>query len=47
MGVTDGSYLELTNQGWEQIANFLVCGALVVGFAVGLRRLWRTGRASL
>ena len=44
---TDGSYLALSNQGWEQIANFLVCGLLCIAFAVGLRRLWRTGRASV
>jgi hypothetical protein len=44
---TDGSYLSLTNQGWEQIANFLICGALCIAFAVGLRRVWRTGRGSV
>jgi Protein of unknown function (DUF998) len=44
---TDGSYLALSNQGWEQIANFLVFGLLCIAFAVGLRRLWRTGRASV
>jgi hypothetical protein len=44
---TDGSYLALSNQGWEQIANFLVCGLLCIGFAVGLQRIWRTGRASV
>jgi uncharacterized protein DUF998 len=44
---TAGSYLALSNQGWEQIANFLVCGSLCIAFAVGLRRLWRTGRASV
>lgn len=44
---TDGSYLSLSNQGWEQIANFLVCGALCIAFAIGLRRIWRTGRASV
>jgi hypothetical protein len=44
---TDGSYLALSNQGWEQIANFLVCGALCIAFAIGLRRIWRTGRASV
>lgn len=40
------SDLELSNQGWEQIANFLVCGLLCIGLAVGLRRTWPTGRAS-
>lgn len=44
---TQGSYLALSNQGWEQIANFIVCGSLCIAFAVGLRRIWRTGRASL
>lgn len=41
------SDLALSNQGWEQIANFLVCGFLCIAFAVGLRRIWRTGRASV
>lgn len=44
---TAGSYLALSNQGWEQIANFLVCGSLCIAFAVGLRRIWHTGRASV
>ena len=44
---TDGSYLALSNQGWEQIANFIICGALCIAFAVGLRRIWSTGRASV
>src|SRR5205807_2589490 len=42
-----GSDLELSDQGWEQIANFIVCGSLCIAFAVGLRRIWRTGRASV
>src|SRR6266851_4738732 len=42
-----GSDLELSNQGWEQIANFIVCGLLCIAFAAGLRRIWRTGRASV
>ena len=41
---TDVSYLALSNQGWEQIANFLICGSLCIAFAVGLRQIWRTGR---
>lgn len=41
------SQLALSEQGWEQIANFIVCGLLCTGFAVGLRRLWPTGRASV
>ncbi len=44
---TAGSYLALSNQGWEQIANFIVCGSLIIAFAVGLRRIWRAGRASV
>lgn len=42
-----GSYLALSNQGWEQIANFVVCGLLCMAFAIGLRRTWRTGKASV
>jgi hypothetical protein len=41
------SDLGLSNQGWEQIANFLVCGLLVLGFAVGLRRVPQSGRAAV
>jgi Protein of unknown function (DUF998) len=41
------SELALSDQGWEQIANLLVCGTLCIGFAVGLRRTWRRGRASV
>ena len=44
---TAGSYLALSNQGWEQIANFIVCGSLIIAFAIGLRRIWPTGRASV
>ncbi len=44
---TQGSYLSLTNQGWEQITNFLVFGVLCIAYAIGLRRTWPTGRASL
>jgi hypothetical membrane protein len=42
-----GSDLELSNLGWEQIANFIVCGLLCIAFAAGLRRIWRTGKASV
>jgi len=38
-----GSQLSLGDQGWEQIANFLICGVLCVGFAVGLRRALQSG----
>src|SRR5690242_6865990 len=41
------SYLALSNQGWEQIANFLMCGSLCIAFAVGLRRIWLAGRGSV
>jgi hypothetical protein len=37
------SALSLGDQGWEQIAIFLVCGLLALGFAVGLRRALRSG----
>jgi len=32
--------------GWIQIANFIVCGAMMVTFAAGLRRVLRPGRGS-
>jgi hypothetical protein len=41
-----GSQLSLSDQGWEQIANFLLCGLLCLGFAVGLRRTWHSGRGA-
>src|ERR1700680_3139124 len=34
------SSLSLSNQGWMQIANFLICGLLTLGFAVGLRQVF-------
>src|SRR5260370_31878302 len=40
------SALELGEGGWMQRTNFIVCGALVFGFAIGLRLLLRTGRGS-
>ncbi len=40
------SALSLGEGGWMQITNFIVCGALVLGFAIGLRRVLRTGRGS-
>jgi hypothetical protein len=42
-----GSSLSLGDQGWMQIANFLVCGLLTLGFAVGLRQVFQTGRGSV
>lgn len=41
------SDLALSDQGWQQVANFIICGGLCLGFAVGLRRTWRTGPASV
>src|SRR5262244_582608 len=38
-----GSQLSLSDQGWEQIANFLICGVLCIGFALGLRRTLQSG----
>ncbi|HET9848434.1 MAG TPA: DUF998 domain-containing protein [Candidatus Dormibacteraeota bacterium] len=40
------SELALSDQGWEQIANFIICGSLCIGFAFGLRRIWPDGPAS-
>jgi hypothetical membrane protein len=39
------SLLSLGAGGWVQIANFVVTGALLIGFAVGLRRVLHPGRA--
>jgi hypothetical protein len=41
------SSLSLGNQGWEQIANFIVCGVLSLCFAVGLRQVLRRGKGSI
>lgn len=40
------SSLRLGEGGWMQSANFIVCGALVLGFAIGLRPALRAGRGS-
>jgi uncharacterized protein DUF998 len=40
------SNLELGDGGWIQIANYIVTGVLLLGFAIGLRLLLRTGRGS-
>src|SRR5262249_43041182 len=37
------SQLSLSDQGWEQGINFLGCGALCIGFALGLRGALRGG----
>ena len=41
------STLSLTDEGWIQIANFYLFGLLTLCFAVGLKRVFRTGLASL
>ena len=40
-----GSALSLGDQGWQQIANFVIGGVLFVCGAVGLRRAMRDGQA--
>ena len=40
------SLLSLGDQGWQQIANFLISGLLIVLFAFGLRPLVQNGPAS-
>ncbi len=40
------SSLSLGKQGWEQTANFLICGVLMLGFAFGLRRVLHPGVGS-
>lgn len=42
-----GSELELSSQGWEQVANFLMCGVLCIAFAVGLRWALRRGKGAI
>ena len=37
------SVLATGDWGWIQIANFLVAGTLLVGFGLGLRRVWADG----
>ena len=41
-----GSALSLSDQGWMQIANFIVSGLLILGFAVGVRQTLRSGRGA-
>ncbi|HEU4782062.1 MAG TPA: DUF998 domain-containing protein [Ktedonobacterales bacterium] len=41
------SDLSESSLGWIQIASFLVCGALVFCFALGLRRVFRSGRGAV
>jgi hypothetical membrane protein len=40
------SSLSLGEGGWMQITNFLLCGALVLCFAIGLRRVLHPGKGS-
>src|SRR5579859_1676744 len=40
------SQLSLSSQGWEQIVNFIVFGALMLGFAVGAGRAMPAGKGS-
>jgi hypothetical membrane protein len=41
------SDLSLSNQGWMQIANFLICGICVFCFARGLRQVFRSGKGGI
>lgn len=41
------SYLTLSDQGWMQIANFCLSGALTLFFAWGLHQALQSGRASV
>ncbi|PRX96632.1 DUF998 domain-containing protein [Allonocardiopsis opalescens] len=41
------SQLALGEFGWVQVANFVLSGAMVIAFAVGLRRALRSGPAAL
>jgi len=44
---TFGSSLSLSHQGWMRITNFIVCGLLTLGFAIGLRQVLRSGKGSV
>ncbi len=37
------SSLSLSDQGWTQTVNFIVCGSLILGFALGLRQTLPAG----
>jgi hypothetical protein len=41
------SALAIGPDGWTQIANFVVCGMLMLGFALGLHRAFRPGVAAV
>jgi len=40
------SDLGASNQGWMQIANFLICGICLLCFALGLRQVLRSGKGA-
>ena len=42
-----GSALSLSDQGWMQIATFIVSGLLILGFAVGVRQTLGGGRGAV
>src|SRR2546428_9234263 len=41
------SQLATGEGGWVQVVNFIVCGTLMVGFAIGLRLALRRSRGSV
>ena len=41
------SDLSQSDQGWMQIANFLLCGMLMLCFALGLRQMLRSGKGAV
>src|SRR5260370_7510777 len=41
------SQLATGDGGWVQVVNFLVCGSLMVAFAIGLRHALRGSRGSI
>lgn len=41
------SALSLTGRGWVQIGNFVLTGLAMIAYAVGLRRVLRSGRGAL
>lgn len=43
---TFGSLLSLGDQGWMQMTNFIACGTLTLGFALGLRRALHSGKGA-
>lgn len=44
---TFGSLLSLGELGWMQITNFIVCGVLVLAFAIGLRQVLHSGKGAI